>query len=1202
MARNIAIRFGVEGQPEVKRALDEAGRAGQEAFNKVGAAAEQSGAAVDRQTARWHRLAQAAREAQAQARAQEGVNALLGVRPAASGAARASAGAFEEDARLAAEARRVEQLAVARKQAVESLIGRSTVRVDRGSDISAYGDELDRIRARFVPLFDAQRRYKAELAEIAQAARTGAITEGERAVAVRRTKDAFAEQVREIRNVSAETRKLRPDQLTNLGYQASDVVAQLGSGTSLGQIAMQQGPQIAQIIAESGGLKTTLSSVTQAIGRFITPLTVAGSAITVFAGTVAYATAGYVAAQRELQRTTLGVGRASGATVEDLNRSAELAAARGGALSVPQARDAVAAMNATGKIDPGVYADAASYLPELARLMGSEVPEAAQAMAAALAGGVDGFDKLNAEVGLGGALMRQRVKDLNDSNEAYKAQRLVLDALIPRLAELRNQKGFFERLSDRFDIGRNTTSELNAIGGTVAGLFGSGTPQGQLAAARQRLAALRQEQATGGFGESFDVKDLPSEIAQTEATIAKLEGSIKATAENAKTAKTDLASLTVQPLVDSLNPAQARLREIRATAEGMRNFLDRGGVDQDGKIRSTMGVLTTQADSLEASLKKGGTAAEGALRQADFQRSSVGLSAYERGLAAINHEYDELIRKAKEAPGAAGDAGKLQEAVASYEKARAARIAAYGEENKDRAKEQISLPDNAVRSTIIAESGGDNFAKNPRSTAFGAGQFLASTFVGLFRKYDSELAAEFDRLHGSTKEADVAIAKLRSDRPTAEKYIGLYLRDIKADLISAGYEGSARNAQLGYFLGPGGAKQMLGANPGANAASILPDAARSNPEVFKQGAATVQDILNYAQKRAYGGSAEALSSQSRTAALKADAEIYDQSAARAEYLRAITEQLTAARERGETIGTKYGTAEELLKAKASDLTADLAAQRDMFIELAKARQTVVQSGLLSRFERDIQGAQDALGRTSDAQSIYMQARAYATPGTSEFDSASARLGEIQALAEAKSILTDASTSFASDLRRSGDAAEALSNVLGSVADRLTAKAIDSVVSGGFDALIKGGGASSLGDMIKSIMPGSYDGGGYTGPGGRLDIAGVAHRGEVIFSQDDVARAGGVGAVEAIRRRGLPGYASGGPVGFRPPIMPSAPAPQVVFAPNIIPPPGYRAEMREVPDDRSGRRPEITFAEVTAAGINSRQGRAALAQTRRRPSF
>lgn len=51
-------------------------------------------------------------------------------------------------------------------------------------------------------------------------------------------------------------------------------------------------------------------------------------------------------------------------------------------------------------------------------------------------------------------------------------------------------------------------------------------------------------------------------------------------------------------------------------------------------------------------------------------------------------------------------------------------------------------------------------------------------------------------------------------------------------------------------------------------------------------------------------------------------------------------------------------------------------------------------------------------------------------------------------------------------------------------------------------------------------------------GGVNEPAGVVHKGEVVWSQRDVARAGGVEIVEAMRR-GLTGYASGGSPGIDP---------------------------------------------------------------------
>lgn len=115
----------------------------------------------------------------------------------------------------------------------------------------------------------------------------------------------------------------------------------------------------------------------------------------------------------------------------------------------------------------------------------------------------------------------------------------------------------------------------------------------------------------------------------------------------------------------------------------------------------------------------------------------------------------------------------------------------------------------------------------------------------------------------------------------------------------------------------------------------------------------------------------------------------------------------------------------------------------------------------------------------------------------------------------------------------------------------------SLASSAFPAAPQAGGGGGIGGFLtslfapssSSILAGSaqaraalasgsaglFDRGGFTGVGGVNDPAGIVHRGEVVWSQRDVARAGGVAAVEGMRL-GYRGYASGGPVAV-PPIRP-----------------------------------------------------------------
>jgi murein DD-endopeptidase MepM/ murein hydrolase activator NlpD len=75
---------------------------------------------------------------------------------------------------------------------------------------------------------------------------------------------------------------------------------------------------------------------------------------------------------------------------------------------------------------------------------------------------------------------------------------------------------------------------------------------------------------------------------------------------------------------------------------------------------------------------------------------------------------------------------------------------------------------------------------------------------------------------------------------------------------------------------------------------------------------------------------------------------------------------------------------------------------------------------------------------------------------------------------------------------------------------------------GFNSLAVPLGVKAL---DKVALPAGFADGGYTGPGGKYQPAGIVHAGEVVWSQDDISRWGGVGVVEAMRKAA--GFARGG---------------------------------------------------------------------------
>lgn len=64
-------------------------------------------------------------------------------------------------------------------------------------------------------------------------------------------------------------------------------------------------------------------------------------------------------------------------------------------------------------------------------------------------------------------------------------------------------------------------------------------------------------------------------------------------------------------------------------------------------------------------------------------------------------------------------------------------------------------------------------------------------------------------------------------------------------------------------------------------------------------------------------------------------------------------------------------------------------------------------------------------------------------------------------------------------------------------------------------------------QIRSVQPGGYATGGYTGPGGKYEPAGIVHRGEGVLSQEDIRALGGPGGFYALRSAIHNGFADGG---------------------------------------------------------------------------
>lgn len=147
-----------------------------------------------------------------------------------------------------------------------------------------------------------------------------------------------------------------------------------------------------------------------------------------------------------------------------------------------------------------------------------------------------------------------------------------------------------------------------------------------------------------------------------------------------------------------------------------------------------------------------------------------------------------------------------------------------------------------VDRVIGAESGGNPTAKNPNSTATGAGQFIESTWLSMMNKYRPDL------VKGKT---EPQILAMRNNPTLSREMTGKYAEENGAALRKANLPVNNSTLYLAHFAGAGGAQKLLKANPNASAESILgSDVANANGKIVR--GKTVGQVISWAAKQVGG--------------------------------------------------------------------------------------------------------------------------------------------------------------------------------------------------------------------------------------------------------------------------------------------------------------------------------------------------------------
>ena len=127
----------------------------------------------------------------------------------------------------------------------------------------------------------------------------------------------------------------------------------------------------------------------------------------------------------------------------------------------------------------------------------------------------------------------------------------------------------------------------------------------------------------------------------------------------------------------------------------------------------------------------------------------------------------------------------------------------------------------------------EGYGKNPRSSAQGAGGFIDSTWLDVLKRNRPDLAEG---------RSDADLLALRADKKLGLEMVGKYREENARSLKAAGFEATPGNVYLAHFLGAGGARAVLKADPNmpvqdALAKALGPAKAKemveANPEVLQ---------------------------------------------------------------------------------------------------------------------------------------------------------------------------------------------------------------------------------------------------------------------------------------------------------------------------------------------------------------------------------
>lgn len=976
---------------------------------------------------------------------------------------------IRETAAYNAQISTLERLATARKASAEAFVARNTVTPDRGSDVAAYGAELDRLRAKYNPLYAAITQYKAAVADIRTAHSVGAISAKEMTAEIerqRRTTLASIDAIKGRNRALTETPDVPQQggaqafQTANIAAQFQDIAVTSAMGMSPLQIALQQGTQLSSVI-------TSMERPAQGLFAALTSLVSPVSLLTIgFVAAAAAAIQFFSSSGKEAKTLTDLVEEQAKVLerVRDLwGEAADQRSRYGRDSTISASFNLENSTNALAKrlkkeIDSGaIGALISSAINTNQELAGLSAPEFRQTEI--FKSLKTDLNELHREALRGSPVVLELIHNLerigqssqNVGLRAMAAQ--AVDALQPfkelaqaiREAEIETRRLFNDRGRNGMLLSRGTTNTADM--GNFA-----------LYESRQRVQLERNQRA------------LDAELATINA---------RSPAERSAAARQQAASEYRDE-----SPAERRQRiELagnRALAQAEKQLADA----QRDRIRTLDQTMASQQLDLELIGKTGGEAA--AMRK-EFELTAQLREEAARNGVAIDERELALIREKS------AEYGRMAEAIAKANLANELRFE----------REQLSRSGSDQQIASRLRGAGLPVDFNSAEARAIRDMMREQEARGLIGGFFTDLRGGF-RQEGKTIGEVFGDAFQNSLLKVSERLTAPFEKMLENLLI-----GSAKDKPGGILAGilglGGGDKAGSPANDNSAVAGLVGSNVVRLPLPAPDSSLYRQAIANI-ESRGSGG------------------------------YSALGPILAS----GDRAYGAYG----VMGANIPSWTKG-ALGKSMTPQQFLGNQSAQDNVFDHYFGKSVA----KYGNPQDAASVWFTGRPlskgagatdiFGTSGSSyvqkfntEMDRLSGAAGKVTGSIGG---LGDATSQAAKGLGTLGTGFDKFGQNL-STSFFPSAPGAGGGALGGIFSLFPGiGGFMGSNQLLGAIGKGSWglwSNGGYTGPGAKYDPAGVVHRGEVVFSQEDVARNGGVAAVEAMRL-GMRGYANGGAVDVSP---------------------------------------------------------------------